>query len=559
MPFQLPPADGLVENVLGGAPFNKPSFIRGPHDQHSNNSSPFLAQATIANAGIGNAFPDAQGYPLQGPQQLFTGSPSVQYVQNPILANLGQPVSPLVPSIQNPYAASAASQSPWGTPDPSGAKRPGPFDAPHPTSRNATVVRQPSPWERTSRAPWVSSQPESPADAWAAPEHSLTVSNLEQHNQQQHKPEGTVVDPEGEVEKADPDLKTAEEPPAEAAPAPTLPALVAENAPAIETPVPSKPRRRIPLVVKPSQSPQPTIITPKTPTPPLLSPAPQVKAAWTKEEEAIYSKSSGVAIGFREIQEAEAKKAEARKAVERERERAARAAAATPNEDSASFTASWGLPTSQVGRSNSGKDVSAGTSTHTATATTQPVWTTVAKAPVTKKTMKEIQEEEERRKKLEATKEKETVSSAVRRAHAETTNKVRLCFLFPAQSVNLLDIQSTPVPPGPAWTTVGSSGKSAVVTAPPARPPVVTTPSTLGVISPSATRPGTGTPISPRPAGTPKSAAATLKSEEAPVNPSHEFLRWLGDSLKGLNSSVNCEFFSSRIRCLSSYEFQWRI
>lgn len=529
-----------MDNTLGGVPFNKPSFIRGPHDQHSNSSSPFLAQATVANAGIGNAFPNAQGY---HPQQPFTGSPSVQYAQNPILANLVQPASPLVPSAQNPYAPSTASQSPWGTPDPSGAKRPGPFDAPYPTSRNTTVVRQSSPWERTSRAPWASSQPESPADEWVDPEHSLTVSNLEQHNQQQHKPEGTDVNLEGEVESVEPDLETVEEPPTEAAPAPT-----AEEAPAIETPAPSKPRRKTPLDVKPSQSPQPPIITPKTPTPPLPSLAPQVKAAWTKEEEAKILKSSGVAIGFREIQEAEAKKAEARKAAERERERAARAVAATPNEDSASFTASWGLPTSQVGRTNSGKDISAGTSPNTATATTQPVWTTVAKAPATKKTMKEIQEEEERRKKLEATKEKETVSSAARRAHAETANKVRLRCFLPVQSVNLLDIKSTPVPPGPAWTTVGSSGKSAAVTAPPARLPAVSTPSTLGVIlPPSSARPGNGTPVSPRPPGTPKSAAAPLKPEEIPVNPSHEFLRWLGDSLKGLNSSVNCESFSSRL------------
>jgi len=488
-----------------------------------------LAHAAINNAVIGNSFPNAQAYPLQGTaQQPYAAPQSVQYVQNPLLSNLGQPASPLVPATQNPYAASAASQSPWGTPDPSGTKRPGPFDAPHPTSRNTTVVRQPSPWERTSRAPWVSSQPASPADAWADQEHSLTVSNLEQHNQQQHKPEGPAADIEGELENLEPETKSGEEPLVEAAPVAPAPAPAVEKAPVIETPAPSKPRRKTPLVVKPSESPQATIITPKTPTPPLPSPAPQTKAAWSKEEESTSAKPSGVAIGFREIQEAEAKKAEARKAAERERERAARAAAVTPSEDSPSFTASWGLPTSQVGRTNSGKDVSAGTSPITTTATTQPVWTTAAKTPTTKKTMKEIQEEEERRKKLEATKEKETVSAAARRAHTETNNK------------------PTPVLPGPAWTTVGSSGKAAV-TAPPARPAAVTSSSALSVAPASSSRPGNATPISPRPAVTPKPATATPKTEDAPVNPSHEFLRWLGDSLKGLNSTVNLEDMSSML------------
>ena len=53
------------------------------------------------------------------------------------------------------------------------------------------------------------------------------------------------------------------------------------------------------------------------------------------------------------------------------------------------------------------------------------VWTNAAKAPVAKKTMKEIQEEEEKRKKL-AAKEKESMAAAARRAYAESTSKVRL-------------------------------------------------------------------------------------------------------------------------------------
>jgi PERQ amino acid-rich with GYF domain-containing protein len=186
---------------------------------------------------------------------------------------------------------------------------------------------------------------------------------------------------------------------------------------------PSSKSRRKSLQVKP---PQPPAQLSKPPTPPVASPAPQLKVAWSKEDEAKKSKSSSVAIGIREIQEAESKRAEARKAAERERERAARAAALAPNKESSTFTASWGLPTSQVhsSRNNTSKDPPFGTSPNAATTTAPLVWTSVAKPPVTKKTMNEIQEEEERRKKVEASKEKESVGTVVRRAYAESTNKV---------------------------------------------------------------------------------------------------------------------------------------
>lgn len=35
---------------------------------------------------------------------------------------------------------------------------------------------------------------------------------------------------------------------------------------------------------------------------------------------------------------------------------------------------------------------------------------------------------------------------------------------------------------------------------------------------------------------------ATSRAEDFPVTPSHDFLKWLGESLKGLNSSVNCKW-----------------
>ena len=88
---------------------------------------------------------------------------------------------------------------------------------------------------------------------------------------------------------------------------------------------------------------------------------------------------------------------------------------------------SWGLPTSQVARAPAATKEPTGSQASTPSVTpATPVWTTGAKAPVVKKTMKEIQEEEEKRKKM-AVKDRETVANAARRGYADTTTKVRLC------------------------------------------------------------------------------------------------------------------------------------
>lgn len=149
-----------------------------------------------------------------------------------------------------------------------------------------------------------------------------------------------------------------------------------------------------------------------------------VKTVWSKDDDG--KKPSGVSIGFREIQEAEAKQSEARKAaLERERATTVNRSVNTPTEDSpVPTTTSWGLPTSQV-QTGRKEPVSAGTPTPAV-----PVWTNVVKPPA-KKTMKEIQEEE-RRKKVEQqqTQEKETVTPTVRRPHAEAVPKVLAFAIF---------------------------------------------------------------------------------------------------------------------------------
>ena len=99
-----------------------------------------------------------------------------------------------------------------------------------------------------------------------------------------------------------------------------------------------------------------------------------------------------------------------------------------------------------------------------------------------------------------------------------------------------MEFKTSAVTPGPAWTTVGANGRTAVtsqlarptaaVNSPP-KPSLVTRPPANGA-SPS--------PRSPAPA---KVVTSTVKNEDAAANPSLDFLKWLTDSLKGLNQSVN--------------------
>ena len=156
---------------------------------------------------------------------------------------------------------------------------------------------------------------------------------------------------------------------------------------------------------------------------PVESP-PTSKVAWAKEED-IKKKASGISVSLREIQEAEAKKLESRKALEREKERLARVAADS-KEDIQPFTASWGLPTSQAGsRSNSLPIRETPAVLASSPTPSAAVWTTPSlKQSAIKRTMKEIQEEEEKHKKQIS---KEAIVAAnAKRAYADSTVKVSL-------------------------------------------------------------------------------------------------------------------------------------
>ena len=361
-------------------------------------------------------------------------TPPVQLHQNHP-TNIVRPVPPSVP--HSPAHNYTPSASPWGTPDLSSLKRAGVFDPTYQSPRHANNIvqpQQPSPWERSVRTPWSAVPPEHPSDGWptGTGTSSLTVSNLEQHNQQQLRPEPTLpVLPEVVSAATELNFQTPEAPQRDA---PTV--QLQTDTPqatlneALEPPV-TKPRKKSTSPPKATASqlqPQPQIQQqPQSslPSKPQVAPSVSVhsqtvKTVWSKDDDG-QKKPSGVSIGFREIQEAEVKQSEARRAaLERERAAAAVRNISTPTDDSpVPTTTSWGLPTSQV-QTGRKEPTLAGSPTPAA-----PVWTNVVKPPTTKKTMKEIQEEE-RRKKLEQkqTQEKETTNVAVRRSHAEAVSKV---------------------------------------------------------------------------------------------------------------------------------------
>ncbi|CCO27737.1 GYF domain-containing protein mpd2 [Rhizoctonia solani AG-1 IB] len=270
---------------------------------------------------------------------------------------------------------------------------------------------------------------------------------------------------------------------------------------------------------------------PVAPAPaPVLAPeSPQASTpatAWATTEQ-----EKPASLSLREIQEAEARKAEARKVAER----VAKASAPAPNagtatDEAAGVTGSWGLP--QVGaRSN--------VPAQAAATNNGPAWTKPATAPAGKKSMKEIQEEEERRKKTvaaaantNATKETPAViaQQAAKRAYADSAKNVATTGAG-------------------AWSTVGPQGKANGPPAAVRQPSSSTTaPATRAVPGSSAPRPNSSASNATQSASASASASAPAKSakpvaaEETPVAPSLDFLKWLKESLKGLNG-INVEEF----------------
>ncbi|KIM47935.1 hypothetical protein M413DRAFT_439631 [Hebeloma cylindrosporum] len=388
-------------------------------------------------------------------------------------------------------------QSPWEVlPDPSINQRPATVNAipqplANPDAQPVASTSQHSPWHRVDQNQTFNAQipaPQIPSN--------LPTGGLGQHNRQEelsdalHNPSlGSLVQQRDTLPAPDS--------------APIEPAVLSPIRPSTRT--------------SSNQQSSPDQITTGNSTPvPFVQ-----KAAWAKEEEGKRKKGSNPSLNIREIQEAEAKKMESRKAAERQKDRSARATSTMDTkEDHQPFTTSWGLPTSQAGaRGNITTREPL-----VATAQTPPsthVWTTPLKQPIAKKTMKEIQEEEETRKRLVA---KETPALVVpKKAHAETTKSAAAVF---ASSSNN------------AWTTVGPSGKTSAVLTSTLRP---SAPTSSGSGVSAVPRVSSSPVLKAPPAPALKSRPSASKPDTLNETPSHEFLKWLSDSLKGLNSSVNVE------------------
>ncbi|KAJ3983366.1 hypothetical protein F5890DRAFT_1442875 [Lentinula detonsa] len=545
-------ANSLDVNTNIGSPATSWTGFDGMANGRGGSIDSSMYQPGYSNAGISSPFGNNNGFqtssfPTQSHPSLGMGglafeqyppSPSTQFVHTsviqtniPDIFDQSQQQQTPARSSQPPVNPSVTS-SPWGSHDSHINKRNIPFDA---TPSKPTTANSQSPWgtgqvpvsRSTSQpndiSPWPTTS-KVVSDNWKEEQFivaEVTSNNLGQHNRQEKQLEENTNEVVAEII---PEPK----PVAVAAEAPV--AVVVEDPVIAPPPTKSQAKttsRRAPQNAPAKAAPpEPVLVISDIPESPSVAAASAVPKAWVKEEE-----SKKTATSLRKIQDAEAKKAEARKAADREKERAARAAGqSVPSplvEDVQPFTASWGLPTSKAGKGSAATPKESVSPTP-GVAAAPPVWSTaVAKPADTKKTMKEIQEEEERRKKTAA---KETVANvAGRRTYAENTTKPSL----------------VASPSGNAWTTVGPSGKQTPVGATPTRPPA--TPAAAAATSSASITRVNGAAARPTLAPVTKTPANNAKVDDFPVAPSTEFLKWLAESLKGLNNTVNAEEIMSML------------
>jgi PERQ amino acid-rich with GYF domain-containing protein len=527
------PQDVYVDNNTGSAGSATPQMAGSAGNDNSASNEGFGSHAN----GLGNVpFGDHH-------HQSYSQSPALQYAATSQHSAISLRTNTL-PTNNQP--TNAPPQSPWANVEPISTRRLGPFDASHPKTTN-TVIKQtatpsqpPAPWgpsatsphpsQTNEASPWYAASQAGAADGgWRETPgpNSLTFDNVGAHNQRHEILAGDAPTPAAET-PADIQSELPAQPIAEP---------VSSVAPAVLQP-PVVPKSKRKTAAQQNQTVTPAMKT-QTPLPSVTKepspPAPN-KPAWSTEEDTKRTKPSSASLGLREIQEAEAKRLEARKAVERER--AARAAISTSPtiEDAQPFTASWGLLTSRAGaRIDISPKEGPTTNASSATIPNTPVWTNNGKPQQAKRTMKEIQEEEERRKAL-AMKETTAAAAAARRGYADTTNKVSPSEGLTPEAAHFLSQSASLVQPGgSAWTTVGAAGKTSVAPMGAVRPS--TTSSLSASSSQSAVR--TNGPASLRQISASK-PAPTPRVDEPAAPPSHDFLKWLGDSLKGLNSSVDC-------------------
>ncbi|KLO20222.1 hypothetical protein SCHPADRAFT_842525 [Schizopora paradoxa] len=516
----VPVLDSLVDH--------QPTPPRDPFGPSSDFSQPVQDPNTLSTLGQAeltngmNAFAPAALQPLSMPIR----TPSFSQNRTQTLVS-----SPIAPS-----PAVVARASPWGT-TPSQETRISPFDAERPRASNTFVSgAKPAPVGQIpvrakeeapapiQNVPWITGNLNNNWGQLSEEPQSLTTANVLKH-EEQHKVSEVVVE-NSQMQDAN---KVVE--------APAETAIVEVSTPAVATPkqqpdVPSQqPKRK--QSSKPPVSPSAAKVeTPQLPAQPkqatVVTPTTQAKLSpWVIAEDP--SAKAAASVNLREIQEAEKKKQEARRQAELEKERAARAAAAAAapaSGEEVKYSASWGLPTSHIGTRVANSSTKEGA--------TQPVWSNAVQSAA-KKTMKEIQEEEERRRALAA---KESVATAAKKSAAAA-----------AASKVVSATPSSTISTGSAWSVVGSGGKVVNGVSTPSASRSNTLPSSAAGSAAGAT--GTATqaraaaiPASNRTATTPqisKPAAPPAKVVEEAPTPSAEFMKWLRESLKELNSSVQVE------------------
>lgn len=432
----------LNQEHFGDTTYSGMGSFSGHHD------SPVARQPSDVNgmsfnSNMVNDVASQFGAPTQ-----FSQSPSVPYAASQHRQSVSAfgdllPQTSEAPNItQTPTSAvQPNSTSPWTT-------RTRPFEPPAaPSPVVPPACPQASEWikpqlvQPVDPSPWLMASLPVVDDAWREMPgpNSLTFSNLGQHNKlQQQEEDVVVVSPIEDAVPLPPSTEPAQTEPTNAVPTSVAtivsqsvtPATTSAPTPGTQAPTAQKARRKSTTrdvqapASKVAPPPTPTVVRDQPPAPAL--PAVQLKPVWAVEDDSKKQKGTGATMNLREIQEAEVRKAEARKAAGKERERLARANAATSSdsvaEESQLFTSSWGLPTSQAGARNLVPSKETLTISSTSATPAAPVWTNGTPAPTAKKTMREIQEEEERRKKLVV---KESVATAAaRRAYAETTVRV---------------------------------------------------------------------------------------------------------------------------------------
>lgn len=251
-------------------------------------------------------------------------------------------------------------------------------------------------------------------------------------------------------------------------------------------------------------------------------------APWANKEDEKAKSQTGPSL--RDIQEAEAKAAETRKHEAKAKASAAKVATGnTAAEPEVTQTVSWGLPSRTGGAAAPAVSVPAPSSSPA------PVWGSSDAAP--KKTLKQIQEEEQKR--ARATAQVKAAASPAAAAQQGKRGYADLAAAQSSQPVSTRSIDSAECwPPlfilsilqtsGGVWSTVGASGKAVGATVP----------VTAAKSKPASTSSMTVTPV--------KSASAISKTAKSSTNlddvaPSVDFIRWCKEALKGLK--VNSEFY----------------